>query len=184
MDYVTASNYERLIRGKLRQLVICECKRIADICNDLQFTGEVAVDWVKVRQTLNSATSDYLRKLHDDAMFIKLLRKGSLLNNSLAEIWRINGNYNGALDAVKRALTQEHFATSTKTWSGINIMTIHKAKGKEFDEVIVYEGAFDGQRYIAHNDLDKAKLVLRVAVTRAKSKTIIFTPENAPCTLL
>lgn len=37
---------------------------------------------------------------------------------------------------------QEHFAAGQKDWRGIHLMTIHKSKGKEFDEVIIYDGLF------------------------------------------
>ncbi len=183
-NYVITRDYSKPMRAKSRQLIIDESMRISENCNSLQLAGEVASDWIKVRETLAFATSVYLNKLYEDAMFIKLLHKGSLLSNSLAHIWRTNGNYYGATEAVRNALAQEHFATSAKIWSGVNIMTIHKAKGKEFDKVIVYEGAFAGQRFVTFGDFDKAKLVLRVAVTRAKSETIIFTPEDDPCPLL
>ena len=83
----------------------------------------------------------------------------------------------------KNVLAQEYFATSTKTWNGINIMTIHKAKGKEFDEVIVYEDPYEG-RFVVNEDLEKAKFFLRVAVTRAKKHAIILTPQGNPCPLL
>jgi DNA helicase-2/ATP-dependent DNA helicase PcrA len=113
-----------------------------------------------------------------------LLHKGSLLNNSLAQLWRANGNYIGAAEAVSNAITQEHFASSNNVWSGVNVMTIHKAKGKEFDVVIVYEGSFPNERFVYGNYLDKARLVLRVAITRAKQETIVLTPQVKPCPLL
>ena len=183
LGYIDAKNYEKAIRGKIRQQVIDDCKAITELCNGIQFSGEVAADWIKVRSILSECSSKYFKKAHEDAMFIKLLHKGSLLNHSLAQIWRTNGNYIGAADAVKNALAQEHFATSTKTWSGINVMTIHKAKGKEFDEVIIYEGPHTG-RFIVNDDLDKARLVLRVAVTRAKKHAFILTSQYNPCPLL
>jgi DNA helicase-2/ATP-dependent DNA helicase PcrA len=107
-----------------------------------------------------------------------------LLNNSLAQLWRANSNYSGATEAVSNAITQEHFATSNKVWSGVNVMNIHKAKGKEFDVVIIYEGSFPNERFVYGNNFDKARLVMRVAVTRAKQKTIILTPQVDPCQIL
>ncbi|NLM20541.1 MAG: hypothetical protein GX207_02195 [Peptococcaceae bacterium] len=60
-----------------------------------------------------------------------------------------------------------------------NLYVLHKAKGKEFDEVIIFEGSFPGQRYIFdERSIDQARLNLRVAVTRAKRNAIIFTPQN------
>jgi DNA helicase-2/ATP-dependent DNA helicase PcrA len=184
LAYVTVGNFTKAITGKARQRIISECSQIADRCNAAQLTGEVALDWVEVRDTMKDATCDCIKSLYEDSRYIRLLHKGSLLNNSLAQLWRANGNYSGATETVKNAITQEHFATSKKVWSGINVMTIHKSKGKEFDDVIIYEGSFAGQRIVSYDDFDKARLVLRVAVTRAKQKAIILTPKNEPCPIL
>jgi DNA helicase II / ATP-dependent DNA helicase PcrA len=64
-------------------------------------------------------------------------------------------------------------------------MTIHKAKGKEFDEVIVFEGMY--QRYLQRLDAEghrSARYNLHVAVTRARSAVTIMTPEASPSVLL
>ena len=182
-NYFAIGDYSKPIKGKNRQKILTECEQILTICSDVLLTGEVATDWIKVRDALLGCQSDCLKKLYQDALSIKLLRKGSLLNSSLSQIWRTNSNYFGATEAIRNALTQEHFATSSKTWRGVNVMTIHKAKGKEFDEVIIFEGAFS-DRFVVSDDLDKAKLVLRVAVTRARNSVIILTPKMNPSTLL
>jgi DNA helicase-2/ATP-dependent DNA helicase PcrA len=66
-------------------------------------------------------------------------------------------------------------------------MTIHKSKGKEFDQVIIYEGSHQG-RIVPSNATEKrisqARLMLRVGVTRAKDKVTIFTPKADPCHFL
>ena len=184
MDYAITDDTQVSIRGTARQRIIDECQKITSACNEIVFTGDVAADWISVRSLFDDKTAECVKKIGDDAMFIKLLRKGSLLNSSLGQLWRENGNYKGASEAVKNAITQEHFATSAKTWDGINVMTIHKAKGKEFDEVIIYDGAFPGQRIVFKDEIDKARLNLRVAVTRAKNNVVILTPRTEPCCLL
>lgn len=173
------------ISGSKRQIIIDECQKIINQCNNLEFLGEINSDWIKVRELFSEASSECLLAVRKDATYLRLLRKGSLLYSNLSEIWRANYNYKGATEAVKSALTQEHFATSAKTWTGVNIMTIHKSKGKEFDEVIIYEGIRPGQR-IVYNEktIDQARLNLRVAVTRAKNRVTILSPSKDKCCLL
>jgi superfamily I DNA/RNA helicase len=64
-------------------------------------------------------------------------------------------------------------------------MTIHKAKGKEFDEVIVFEGMY--QRYLQRQDAEgqrSGRFNLHVAATRARRAVTIMTPLANPCQLL
>lgn len=66
-------------------------------------------------------------------------------------------------------------------------MTIHKSKGKEFDDVIVYEGRHHGKLLKRDADLretQQARLSLRVAVTRAKYNATILTPSDDLCRFL
>ena len=74
-------------------------------------------------------------------------------------------------------------------------MNIHKSKGKEFDEVIIFDGfytSFKGEikpgtysRICFNNAVnDDTKQNLRVAVTRARAKTTILMPQFLTCALL
>ncbi len=64
-------------------------------------------------------------------------------------------------------------------------MTIHKSKGKEFNEVIIYEGVYDG-KYLYKNAEDdyQSRMNLRVGATRAKEHVLILTPKSDPCSIL
>jgi DNA helicase-2/ATP-dependent DNA helicase PcrA len=172
------------IRGSRRTAVANDCRLIGETRRQLELSGDPAQDWLAVRRLFEKATTDALKKVAYDARYLRLLHKGALLRSRLSEIWRTSRSYSGAASAVQDALLQEHFAASTKDWQGIHLMTIHKAKGKEFDEVIIYEGCYQG-RFVRANATDReiaqSGLALRVAVTRAKKHATILTSRKDPC---
>ena len=149
----------------------------------VQLTGKIERDWVMIRNVLDGLQVDYIKRIVKDAKALRLLHKGSILSKALTDLWKQNDNYSNALEVVRESLIHEHFAMSTQKWEGFHLMTIHKAKGKEFDEVIIFEGRYQKIVY-NENNLDQYRRNLRVAVTRAKNKATIFTSKEAPCCLL
>ncbi len=172
------------INGKNRKALVSECETIVAAANAIQFTGNIITDWKMIVEIVSDCSSPHIQRLISDVRFLRLLQKGTQLYSSLGVLWRDNHSYFGAVEAVSSALTQEHFSMSTKKWDGVNVMTIHKSKGKEFDVVIVYEGRYQGRIVSKPERIDQARLNLRVAVTRAKKCALILTPEEDPCPLL
>jgi hypothetical protein len=123
----------------------------------------------------------------EDAKYLRLLHRGSILRSRLSVLRRSNGKYTGALAAVRDALLQEHLSFGVRDWKRVHVMTIHKAKGKEFDEVIVYEGKYQHRIVDPRASVERiaqARRNLRVAVTRAKRKVTILTPDGDRSILL
>jgi helicase, uvrD/REP family len=62
-------------------------------------------------------------------------------------------------------------------------MTIHKAKGKEFDGVVLVEGKNQHDSFFSKNDSAEKqqakRRILRVAITRAKSRVLILRPKTS-----
>ena len=184
---LTAHQNGAALRGSTRMALMADLEGIATGRMGMILTGDPEADWLAVRQLIDVARHDKLRLVADDARFIRLLNRGTQLRENLITRWRANGGYAGAREIVSGALLQEHFSASTRVWTGVNVMTIHKSKGKEFDEVIVFEGWRAG-RLLRENadprDLEQARLALRVAVTRARKHTLLLTPDWASSALL
>lgn len=149
------------------------------------FTGDPMTDWRAVRAVLAASSRDEIRAVAREARHMRLLRRGAQIEARLAETWRTHGVYRNARELLHAAVVEDQFAATTRPHRGVTVMTIHKAKGKEFDEVIVFEGLY--QRYLQPRGADaerSARFNLHVAVTRARAAVSIMTPSRDPCRLL
>ena len=177
------------LRGSKRKAIAEECLAVAKQRLQLEMTGDPGKDWLQVRSLFSNATSPGLQNIASDARYLKFLNRGTQLRSRLAEIWRTTGTYVRADRAVETALTREHFVAASQTFQGIHVMTLHKSKGKQFTEVIIYEGPAKFRDKIVRpngteQDHARGKLTLRVGVTRAERFTSILSPANQPCPLI
>lgn len=120
----------------------------------IAFTGDPDVDWVTVRKALEESACPRMREIADEVGNIRLLERGTVLRQNLSQDWRINGRYQNALSTIQQAFVQEHFASSSRPERGVVVMNMHKAKGNQFDEVIIFEGwpRYAGRKIIANVD--------------------------------
>ena len=159
-------------------------------------TGDPDRDWRAVRRVLERGGCARFGKVADDVRNLRLLERGTQFRQGLAADWRDNGAYRNALAVTRQAFVQEHFSSSTRPERGVVVMNMHKAKGKQFDEVIVFEGwpmiakgkiVANPHRFVRGNETtnlnDQARQGLRVAITRGKRQATILTPSCDPCLL-
>ena len=174
------------ITGKNREILKNELVDIVKKRLEMNLSGDPAIDWIAVRNLFQQSTHEVLTNVYSDAKFLKLLRRGAVLREQLSNNWRENGSYTNATQIINDALIQEHFSISGQPFKGVYLMNIHKCKGKEFDEVIIWEEIY--KQIIPKDSTDKrvneARLLFRVAATRSRLLTTIFTPNFSPCPIL
>lgn len=188
-DLAVAASIEKYLQTKKRKpKVFVEIENVAIARIALVLTGNPLEDWIICLKSFTGiVTHKKLVSLQEDARYVRLLHKGSLLRESLSTSWRANRSYKGAEALYQNAIQQENFSSTIKPLSGVYVMTLHKSKGKQFDEVFIFEGYRQGRIVGNPNDQSRvaqSRLTLRVGVTRAQKRTTILTPNSNRCELL
>lgn len=193
-DWCTRQASGKTIKKKS---ILIGIRNVYNASREIIFTGNPDHDWRMVRRTLEDGPCPRLNAVAKEARNLRLLGRGTQLRQELSQNWRDYGAYTMSLAIVQQSFIQDHFSTTSKPESGVVIMNMHKAKGKQFDEVIIFEGwplkkkgkiIYNPDRIVPLNsrDLDdnQARQNLRVSITRGKLQTTILTPNNDPCILL
>ncbi|WP_162144909.1 UvrD-helicase domain-containing protein [Arthrobacter castelli] len=146
-------------------------------------TGHPLADFLT---TVSAATrSEYgpLASLARKTRLVNLITRGGELESHLAHSWRRAGSYEDAERDMRDAVVTYQMQSAKTGSRDLVVMTIHRAKGREFEEVFVYEERY--QPFVPEKvvDLTSARYAMNVAVTRARSRATILTPRSRPSRL-
>lgn len=146
----------------------------------IDLVGEPVADWKAARWVLHDLPA--LNELFREARLVRLFRATDALASGLGERWLALSSYAGASELVKRILEQERLVAAERDPQGCILMNMHKAKGKEFDGVVLVEGAFKSSFFDERNEqppFERSRRLLRVGLTRARTLVTIVRPQNA-----
>ena len=113
--------------------------------------------------------------------------RGRRIADALAEVWQRRGRYEAARTLIETAVTEDQIMGSDGDLSGINVMTMHKSKGKEFDGVIILHLGNNISPLSPNHEPPpyvKSRRLLRVGITRAKHHVLMLTDAYNPSPLL
>lgn len=178
-----------------KQLKINLVKALQGVLSALSespFTGDPAQDWLAVKSALRTSGQSELLRVADQLDYLVAFRRGHRISAGLAAEWIRDGRYTNARDALDQALAQEQILDGSETTPGLQVMNIHKAKGKQFDGVIIVREAKRSANgvessFVWRDDdppYSKSRRLLRVGITRAQTHVLILNPLWPPCPLL
>ncbi|OBI65129.1 hypothetical protein A5667_27465 [Mycolicibacterium fortuitum] len=148
--------------------------------NGLQLEGDPIGDWVLARNVLTGA-----RELDAVASRVRHLRLLSVTDDlgwALLRAWDGALAYSGAVATVRQTLAERLLDDARTQQSRINLMNMHRSKGKEFDGVIVAEGRYQGKLLDREADFaprSARRRLLRVGLTRARHQVLLLRPDGS-----
>ena len=176
---------EERLRGNAK------CPRcIKDILEHLHanpFSGNPGQDWLSIRRAFEASGAAELQLVARRVIYLMGFNRGRRISDTLAELWQRRGQYERARELIETAITEDQIVGSEGSLSGINVMTMHKSKGKEFDGVIVLHLGNNISPLSPDNEPEphmKSRRLLRVGITRAKQHVLMLTDAYSPSPLL
>lgn len=156
------------------------------------FTGDPAKDWNRIKRTLRDAGEGDLTEVAKNLDYLVAFNRGKRISGGLGAAWVRDGQYTGARVVLDNALAQDQILGGVDDPPGVQVMTVHKSKGKQFDGVVVVrEGRHDGKQMVSSfvwwgddAPYHRSRKILRVAITRAKAHTLILGPIFPGCPIL
>ncbi|RYF59949.1 MAG: ATP-dependent helicase [Comamonadaceae bacterium] len=157
-----------------------------------KLTGDPAEDWLTIKHALRATEQDELARVAKQLDYLVVFHRGHRISAGLAAEWLRDGAYTNARVALDQALAQEQILDGVEAPTGLQVMNFHKAKGKQFDGVIIVREArrtntgVDSSFVWRGDDLPypKSRRVLRVGITRARAHTLLLDPQWPTCPLL
>ena len=156
---------------------VTDLSQILETLENDGFSGSPTKDWLKTRRALEESVVNELKKTGENARYLRLLRRGSMIEEKLTNLWRTDGNYFGAEGALDQAILQDQLLDSHQESASISVMTMHQLKGREYDGVLLVEDqyhTFRG-REIEPPYMETRRL-LQVSLTRAKEYAYVLSP--------
>lgn len=158
---------------------------ISQIANH-SFSGIPRQDWIFIRKIFFMSGAKELENVSQLVIYLLGFNRGKRITDSLTSTWERHGCYKNARGLIESAIAQEQISDSTDSLDGINVMTMHKSKGKEFDCVIAlhigrvspFSPDYETEPYM------KSRRLLRVAITRARHCVMLLTDRFASPVLL
>jgi DNA helicase-2/ATP-dependent DNA helicase PcrA len=182
---IEASDKLRKWAAKCREGKVPSTKCVAALASVIDqldkegLIGAPTQDWVTVRRRLETAGVPELVKVADMARYLRLLRRGSAIEQALIILWASQGNYRGAEEALEQAILQDQIVDAQRGTAAVSVMNMHQLKGREYDAVVLVEDQYN--TFMAQDKVPpyaETRRLLQVSITRARHYVVILSNEG------
>lgn len=144
-----------------------------------EFLGAFDFEWAAM------APTDAARKILEDSGYMKMWRESKdvdasdRLDNIKELITNVIAKYDTLPEFLEHAalmMTDDNDAEDAAVRDAVSIMTIHAAKGLEFDTVFLpawEDGIFPNEMAVSEGSLEEERRLAYVAITRARKRAVI-----------
>lgn len=161
-------------------------KAILDDIHQNPLSGHPGNDWLRLRRQFGASGTEELELVAERVIYLMALNRGRRISDALASAWLGAGRYVGARAEIEAAITQDQILGGDNDLRGLNVMTIHKSKGKEFDGVIILHlgnvsaltPSYETPPHV------KSRRLFRVGITRARRHVHLLEDASNPSPLL
>lgn len=165
---------------------------VMDDLHGQDFSGDPAKDWNGIKRALRNVGNGDLTEVAKNLDYLVAFNRGKRISGGLGAVWVRDGQYTDAREVLDIALAQDQILGGVDDPPGVQVMTVHKSKGKQFDGVIVVrEGRHDGKQMVSsfvwwgdEAPHHRSRKILRVAITRAKAHTLMLGPIYPACPIV
>jgi len=167
-------------------------RKVLSTLTTAAYSGDPGRDWTLVKRRLRESKEPVLIAVAQHLDYLVAFNRGKRIGANLVARWEIHGAYSEARQALDSALTQDLILNGVDDPDGIQVMTIHKSKAKQFDGVVLlrretHNGETLISNFIWRDDAPpyrRSRRILMVGVTRARVHTLMVQQVWPACPIM
>jgi len=178
---------EELNAGKTPKVKLVAAAQSAVIeSRTAQWSGDPRKDWSSSKRILQATGEASFIEMSAELDYLVAFGRGRRISEGLSSVWLERGCYHNARKTLNAALLEDQLVAGNQVEAGIYVMNTHKAKGKQFDGVILYRQEHHSP-FVWRNENSpyaESRRLLHMGITRACKHVLILSEAYPACPLL
>jgi DNA helicase-2/ATP-dependent DNA helicase PcrA len=177
----------QLRSGKNISFKVVKAARHAIIASSQRtMIGDPRRDWSAMKAIMQETKDQSFSDMAAELDYLVAFGRGRRIAEALSGVWIERGTYENARDVLDAALAQDQLLSDGETHQGVIVMNSHKAKGKQFDGVVLYRqehhSPFVWRQEAA--PFPEGCRLLHMAITRASKHVLVLSEAFPACPIM